>query len=133
MCSALTAIDEKVSASKEYLQHNRSFEKLLLEAVDEALFSLGNSSKQAIYFYLEKSFDINKQDIPYKIEEFAKAIEKIFGLGAKFLEIQIMKRLYEKLGPFFKFFPDQNDLIFAEYVAAACFYCESNRATPLEL
>jgi len=30
------------------------FEKLLLEAVDEAFDSLGNSAKQAIYFHLER-------------------------------------------------------------------------------
>ena len=118
LCSAQTEIDEKVSALKESPLHNRSFEKLLLEAVDEALSSLGDSSKQAIYFHLEKTFEINKQDIPYKIEEFANAIEKIFGLGAKFLEIQIMKRLYEKVGPVFKYFPER-DLVFTEYVAAA--------------
>lgn len=104
-------------ALKESPLHNRIFEKLLLEAVDEALSSLGASSKEAIYFHLEKTFDINKLDVPHKIEEFANAIEKIFGLGAKFLEIQIIKRLYKKVGPF-KYFPER-DLIFTEYVAAA--------------
>jgi len=104
-------------ALKESPLHNRIFEKLLLEAVDEALSSLGASSKQAIYFHLENTFDINKPDIPHKIEEFANAIEKIFGPGAKFLEIQIMKRLYKKVGPF-KYFPERG-LIFTEYVAAA--------------
>ena len=99
--------------------HNRGFEKLLLEAVDEGLSSLGDSSKQMIYFYLEKTFKIKKRDIPYKIEEFADAIEKIFGLGAKFLEILIMKRLYEKVGHVFKYNQEQEDLIFTEYVAAA--------------
>lgn len=76
MCSAQTEIDEKVSASEGSPLHNSSFEKLLLEAVDEALSSLEDSSKQAMYFRLEKTFDIKKQDIPYKIEEFANAIEK---------------------------------------------------------
>jgi hypothetical protein len=54
-----------------------------------------------------------------KIDEFANAIEKIFGLAAKFLEIQIMKHLYEKVGHVFKYFPEQNDLVFTEYVTAA--------------
>jgi len=99
--------------------HSRRFEKLLLEAVDETLSSLGDSSKEAIYFHLEKTFSINKQDIPHKIEEFANAVEKIFGPGAKLLEIKIMKRLYEKIGPVFKYFPERDDLVFTEYVAAA--------------
>jgi len=117
LCSAQTEV-----ALKESPLHNRSFEKLLLEAVDESLFSLGVSSKQAIYFHLEKTFDINKQEIPYKIEEFANAVEKIFGLGAKFLEIRIMKRLYEKVGLVFKYFPERDDLVFTEYVEAASYY-----------
>lgn len=73
------------------------FDRLLLEAVDEALSSIGESSKLAIYFHLEKGFNIKKQEIPRKISEFAAAIEKIFGLGASFLEILIMKSLYRKV------------------------------------
>ena len=72
---------------------SHDFKELLLEAVDTALSSLGNSSKQAIYFYLEKNFTVKKQDIPNKIEEFITAIEEIFGHGAKILEIEIMKHL----------------------------------------
>ncbi|MGD8543877.1 MAG: hypothetical protein PVG48_02010 [Candidatus Bathyarchaeota archaeon] len=96
----------------------RSFEKLLLEAVDEGLSSLGDSAKQAIYFHLEKTFNINKRDIPSKIEEFTDAIEKIFGLGAKPIEVLIMQRLYEKVGGIVEY-PEHKDLVFAEYIAAA--------------
>jgi len=96
---------------------NRSFEKLLLEAVDEGLSSLGDSATHAVYFHLEKTFKISKRDIPYKIEEFADAIEKIFGAGAKFLEVLIMKRLYEKVGGVVEY-PEHKDLVFIEYVAA---------------
>ena len=98
--------------------HNRNFEKLLLEAVDEGLSSLGDSSKHVIYFHLEKTFKIAKRDIPHKIEEFADAIEKIFGPGAKFLEILIMKCLYEKVGRVFECNQEQEELVFTEYVAA---------------
>jgi len=96
----------------------RDFDKLLLEAVDEGLTSLGESSKQAIYFYLEKSFNVKKQEIPYKINDFAYAIEKIFGLGGNFLEILIMRRLYERVGRDFEW-RGSKDLTFTSYVAAA--------------
>jgi hypothetical protein len=76
----------------------RDFEELLLEAVDEGLGSIGESSKQAIYFHLEKSYNIKKQEIPSKIEAFILALEKIFGIGANFLEALILKGLYEKTG-----------------------------------
>ena len=74
------------------------FEMILLEAVDECLSSLGESSKQAIYYHLEKGFNIQKQDIPCNIEAFIFAVEKIFGIGANFLEALILKGLYEKTG-----------------------------------
>jgi hypothetical protein len=74
------------------------FEKLLLEAVDDGLASIGESSKQAIYFHLERGFNIQKQEIPRKIEAFILAVEKIFGIGANFLEALILKGLYEKTG-----------------------------------
>jgi hypothetical protein len=74
------------------------FSKLLLEAVDEGLSSLGDSPKQAILFYLENSYKIDKDNIPRNLTEFAGALEKIFGQGASYLEQLIIKRLYEKIG-----------------------------------
>lgn len=95
-----------------------SFEELLLEAVDDGLSSLGDSSKQVIYFHLEKTFKLNKQEIPHKIEEFADAIENIFGHGAKLLQIIIMKRLYEKVKGSIEYNAQLEELIFTQYVAA---------------
>ena len=94
------------------------FERLLLLAVDQALSSLGESSKQAIYFYLDKSFSIEKQEIPSKIEPFKEALEEVFGVGASFLEVLIMKRLYETIGGNLQW-KDSKEFTFAEYVATA--------------
>jgi hypothetical protein len=96
----------------------KDFEELLAEAIDEGLSLLGESSKQVVYCYLGKTFKMNRQDIPYRIEEFIDAIEKIFGNGAKILEIQIMKSLYKKVGTKIKHYSEQKDLEFTEYVAA---------------
>lgn len=98
---------------------NHEFNKLVLEAVDEGLASLGDSPKQAIYFYLEKTFKIKRSEIPNRIDEFANALEQIFGHGAKLVEIQIMKLLYEKVGQAFVYFPEKDDLLFTEYMEAA--------------
>ena len=77
-------------ARKESPSRDRSFERFLLRAVDEELSSLGDSlAKQRFYLYLEKEFNVNRHDIPRKFEEFAGAIEKIFGEGAKFLEFWV--------------------------------------------
>jgi len=95
-----------------------AFEKLFLEAVDEALASLGDSAKQAIYFHLENKFEIARNEIPQHVEDFAEGLEKIFGVGSQFLEILIMKKLYERTGQPLQWNKNK-ELIFAEYVAAA--------------
>ncbi len=97
--------------------YRRDFESLLLEAVDEQLTSLGESSKQALYYHLEKGFNIKKQEIPKKTEAFINAMEKIFGQGADYLEILIMKRLHSKIGLEVKM--STPSLTFIEYVEAA--------------
>ena len=74
------------------------FAKILLNAVDETLSSLGNSIKKSIYLHLSKEFGINQSEIPNKIPEFAIAIENLLGRGALYLEIQIMKRLCTQMG-----------------------------------
>lgn len=79
---------------------------------------MGESSRQAIYFHLEKSFNIKRDEIPYRIEDFARAIESIFGLGANFLEILIMKRLHERIGGGFRW-SESSDFTFVEYTAVA--------------
>lgn len=97
--------------------YRRDFEALLLEAVDEQLTSLGQSSKQALYFHLEKGFNIRRSEIPYKTEAFVTAMEKIFGLGADYLEILIMRSLHDKMGK--RVDLDKTTLTFVEYVEAA--------------
>jgi hypothetical protein len=109
----------QVLASEEAFTYNRGFEECLLEAVDEELSALGEAVKRIIYFHLERTLKITKKEIPHRIAEFADAIEKILGDGAKFLEIQIMKRLYEKLGKDMIFVSDKDVLIFTEYIEAA--------------
>ena len=96
----------------------RDFERLLLEAVDESLSSLGESSKQAIYYHLEKTFNVEKQEIPENVESFASALERIFGVGAIFIETMIMGRLSKKAAANPKW-RVSNELTLKEYVASA--------------
>lgn len=88
--------------TNDSILHTGDFEKLLLEAIDESFSSLGESAKRSIYFRLEKSFSIKKENIPNRLVAFAQAIEKIFGSGANLLEISIMKKLHEKVGTNFE-------------------------------
>jgi hypothetical protein len=74
------------------------FNDLLLSSIDQALNSLGESIKQSIYFHIENKFKITRTEIPSNLNDFQQALEKIFGVGARFIEILIMKNLYEKIG-----------------------------------
>ena len=74
-----------------------NFDRLLLEAIDETLSCLGESSKTATYSHLGTVFKIKKEEIPNRIDDFSKALESLFGLGAKVLETMFMKILYDKV------------------------------------
>lgn len=75
----------------------QKFDKFLIESIDEALCSLGEPVKNAVYLHLQNAFKIEKKDIPQKVEEFSDIIHKIFGLGARRLEIKFMKNLNSKI------------------------------------
>ena len=75
----------------------RKFDEYLIKAIDEALTSLGEPVKNALYFQLENSFNMPKNEIPKQIDEFTDIMHKIFGLGASLLEIKFMKNLHAKL------------------------------------
>jgi len=73
------------------------FDAILVNAIDEALSAYGEKSKLNFYVYLEKASNLPKGEIPKRIDEFSDAIEDLFGLGSRFLEILIMKNLYSKI------------------------------------
>ncbi|MGB9841414.1 MAG: hypothetical protein ACPLKZ_01685 [Candidatus Bathyarchaeales archaeon] len=68
-----------------------------MEAIDEALSSLGESVKTAVYFHLEHSFNIKRQEIPNRLADFSEALERIFGPGARRLEVLFMKSIHSKI------------------------------------
>jgi hypothetical protein len=92
-----------------------SFETAILEAIDEGFAPFGRFGRQVLYLHLENTFKIKKQEIPYKIGEFAVAIEQIFGAGAKLIEIRILEVLHERIQDFVHF-PKKGELAFTEYV-----------------
>ncbi len=99
----------------ESTSYENKVEAILLSAIDDSLSSFGDSFKQVIYFQLANTYHIKKHEIPDKIKEFADAIEEIFGIGAKLIEMKIIKALYEKVAGF-TYVAEEEDLIFTEYV-----------------
>jgi hypothetical protein len=99
--------------------HSKKFEEVLQDSIDEAFSSLGEAVKTSIYFHLEHKFLITRQDIPCRIEDFSDALERIFGLGAKQLELLIMKNLYEKVNCLYRWEGPKwlvPDLTFKKYI-----------------
>jgi hypothetical protein len=78
-------------------QLSQQFDKLLVEAIDEAITSLGAPVKNQFYLRLEVNFNMEKEIIPQRLQEFSDILHKIFGLGACRLEIKFLKNLESKL------------------------------------
>lgn len=101
-------------------EKEEDFEKLFIEAIDEAvdegLNVLAESGKQMLFFHLEKNCSINRHDIPQKPEAFAAGLEKIFGVGASILEKIILKNLYSKLELKYE---DKKNYTFEDYIKKA--------------
>lgn len=93
------------------------FDKILVSAIDEALNSLGESVKKSIYFHIEHNFKVPRDRIPENLVEFQGGLEEIFGEGAQYIEILIMKNLHSKIGQPLRL--KNKQLAFEEYVIAA--------------
>lgn len=101
-----------------WLNNSMTFEQVLLEAIDEGLACLGEEAKQAVYLHLKTNYALDRQDIPYRIEDFAEAIEETFQAGAGLLEIKIMKNLFAKVGNGYVSLESPESLEFTSYVYA---------------
>jgi len=83
--------EDRESAEKEL---NRA----VMEAVDDGLLVLGASVRDTIYYTVERDYQIRCQDILGRAEDFHKALERLFGPGARIIEKLIAKSLCSKLG-----------------------------------
>jgi hypothetical protein len=87
-------LDQKVMQA----ERRNQFDKLLTAAIEEALSTLGEPVKNAIYINLEDYFDIPKMQIPDKINDFCDLLHQIFGrLAADRLETKFIRNLKAKI------------------------------------
>ncbi len=100
-----------------------SFEQILLEAIDEALSQLGESVKISVLLHLGNRFKIEKEEIPHRVNEFQNALEQVFGLGTRYLEILIMKSLNSKM----RFFCQEPTREWPEHELTFCDYVDVMR------
>lgn len=93
-----------------------NFKKVLIEAVDNGLLTLGESPRSAIYFHLERNWQLKKEEIPEKVEKFLEGLANIFGPGSRVVEKVIVKDLYTRLGLEFE---EKMNFEFQDYVKQA--------------
>ena len=100
-------------------KNHKEFDEIMLDSIDEAFLSLGVKVWEAIYIYLEQKFFISKSDIPHRMDDFLDALETIFGIAVKPLEILIMNKLNEKVACSYKWNGPKwliPELTFTQYV-----------------
>ena len=96
----------------------KEFDRVLLDSIDQALLSLGESVRQSLYFHFEHNFKLPRNGIPENLGQFQLALAKIFGVGSRFIEIIRMKNLYGRISE--PLVMDNNEEIeFVKYVDAA--------------
>jgi hypothetical protein len=94
----------------------KDFKKVFIEAVDNGLLTLGESPRSAIYFHLERNWQLKREEIPEKVESFLEGLENIFGPGSRVVERIIVKNLYTRLGLKFE---EKRNFEFQDYVKQA--------------
>ena len=97
--------------------NGNKFEVIMTEAIDESLASFKSLNRQEIYFCLENVFKIRKEEVSCKIEDFADALNQMFGIGAKLIEIKMIEVVHKRI-PEFIFTPRTGAVIFKEYAAS---------------
>lgn len=111
------------------LDNDSVFYSILLDAIDESFSTLGEQAKTSIYSYLESSMGIRKAEIPFRIDDFQTALERLFGIGARYVEILFIKNMHEKIKVKY---PNENprclvpDLTFQQYVRMASIAYENS-------
>ena len=69
-----------------------------------------------MYFHLQTTFSLTREDIPNKPDLFVESLRKIFGAGAKVIEEAIVKGLYSKLGMEYR---ERKNASFVDYLIDA--------------
>jgi hypothetical protein len=92
------------------------FSQVLLGSVDDGLLVLGERARYALYYHIEKSYLVKREQIPDRIAEFHEALEKIFHDGCRVVEKLIARSLYQKLALSFE---EHKEWTLVDYVNAA--------------
>jgi len=71
-------------------------DRIVLDVIDEALSILGNKGKESVYYFMEREYLLEKEDIPSNLRKFHDCLRLVFGVGANVLEKHIISTLMKK-------------------------------------
>ena len=80
------------------MQNDKKFDETLLQAIDEALATLGEPIKKIVYFHIENKYLLKVQDIPDNPELFALALNSLLGAGGAYIETLVLKKICQRFG-----------------------------------
>ena len=72
---------------------DREPREAFLSMLDRALDTFSTSVRVVVYYELEKSFGVKRQDIPEKLDLFVDTVDRLFGVGAVIVKRALMKEL----------------------------------------
>jgi len=73
-------------------------DRIVLDAIDEALSVLGSKGRDSVYYFLEREYLLKKEDVPLNLRRFDDCLRMVFGLGANLLEKHIINTLKRRVG-----------------------------------
>jgi len=77
-------------------------QEALLQSTDYGLMVLGETVRGTIYQCLKGKYQLEREEIPEKLDAFHKALQGLLGVGAVVVERQIANKLYATLGLHFE-------------------------------
>jgi len=92
---------------------------LLLRCIDSGLKRYGEGVAQVVYFRLENSNKLPKEEIPKRLDDFVSALQDMFGSGMKSISKSIAAELKIGCGGLVKI--DEDDLSLSLRLARAHF------------
>jgi hypothetical protein len=78
--------------------HSAEFTQKMVDAVTAGLEPLGSSGRSATIYFIEKRNGVGLTDAFTNPGRFLAALDEMFGLGAKILELSIVKAVADAFG-----------------------------------
>lgn len=101
----------------------KTFEELIVEVIDQVLLSLDPRVKNSFYSILKTDYNLDKNDIPYRIGDFVNALEEVYGISALLVEVAILKKVCQEL-PAFTFVVENAQLNLVDFLKSLKIFME---------